>query len=321
VTQAAMVQVICPDCRKQFDVLDGAVEAQCPQCGQPIVWRSCLDTNEVFTVLKAWETWVHPGCNTRHPVDLTEVIAAPAPQSDDTSSPRHVASDEVAPPAGEQVVYSPVQLAEDVEWADQAISGRLIVDSERLAILPGAGIARPPLSIAWLRDILDYSVQHADGDGDGDGDGKKRKMFGRARKDAGVVSRPTLLAISVPTTQILITVAAEAPVLQAQLDEFLRPRITGNQAPDVAPPAAEAATPPISSDAQTAPAEAPAAAAPEAAAPEAAGHADPASLPDLEPETPEGVYESIRKLAELAVLGTISSEEFAAKKAQLLARL
>jgi hypothetical protein len=33
------------------------------------------------------------------------------------------------------------------------------------------------------------------------------------------------------------------------------------------------------------------------------------------------VYESIRKLAELAVLGTISSEEFKAKKAQLLARL
>jgi hypothetical protein len=44
-------------------------------------------------------------------------------------------------------------------------------------------------------------------------------------------------------------------------------------------------------------------------------------MPNLEPDTPEAVYESIRKLAELAVLGTISSEEFATKKAQLLARL
>ena len=42
---------------------------------------------------------------------------------------------------------------------------------------------------------------------------------------------------------------------------------------------------------------------------------------DLDPKTPEGVYDSIRKLAELAVLGTISSEEFATRKAQLLARL
>ncbi len=73
-TETSLVRVVCPDCRHEFDVPDGAAEAQCSQCGEQIVWRSCLDTNEVFTVLKKWETWVHPGCETKHPVDLTHVL-------------------------------------------------------------------------------------------------------------------------------------------------------------------------------------------------------------------------------------------------------
>jgi predicted RNA-binding Zn-ribbon protein involved in translation (DUF1610 family) len=347
VTETTMVQVICPDCRRQFEVPDGAAEAQCPQCGEILVWRSCLDTNEVFTVLQKWETWVHPGCETKHPVDLTHVLSAARPQGLDPSQapvPRH------STPSSEQMVYSPVQLAEDVEWADQDISGRLIVDSDRIAILPGAGVARPPLSVAWLRDVLDYAVHRAGAEGED----KKRKLFGR-KKDAG--SRPSAVVFAVPGGQISITSSDQPDVLLARLDEFLRPRLMpaapapaappvvppqppvqppADQSPPPGPAAPEA--PPVAPDSTPPPAqppteeiagEAPAPAvgppaadvgAAPAAAP-AAPNAEPVELPDLEPDTPEGVYESIRKLAELAVLGAISSEDFKTKKAQLLARL
>ena len=362
-TETRMVQVICPDCRREFDVPDGAAEAQCPQCGETLVWRSCLDTNEVFTVLKKWETWIHPGCDTKHPVDLTHVLSAARPQGREPG---------VAPvqrpngPAGDQTVYSPVQLAEDVEWADQDISGRLIVDSDRIAILPGAGVQRPPLSVAWLRDVQDFTVQRAGGEGDE----KKRKLFGRKKDGKDAVSRPSVVIFSVPGGQISITTTDQPDVLLANLDQSLRPRMSGaagpteqlpvsqppTQASEQAPPAQPPATveppapqPPAGAPETPAVPPAPAAsavvaapvstpAAPEptggphsadvGAAPVAAGSADSAdsadaatAMPDLEPDTPEGVYESIRKLAELAVLGTISSEEFKAKKAQLLARL
>lgn len=323
-TETRMVQVICPDCRREFDVPDGAAEAVCPQCGEALVWRSCLDTNEVFTVLKKWETWIHPGCDTKHPVDLTHVLSAARPQGVNpgvTPMPR--------PDGGEQTVYSPVQLAEDVEWADQEISGRLIVDSDRIAILPGAGVARPPLSVAWLRDVQDYTVQRAGGDDD-----KKRKLFGR-KKDGGV-TRPSAVVFAVPGGQISIAASDQPDVLLANLDQLLRPRMSQIVAPPAEPapqlpvPAPSAApeapvAPSVPSTAPAPPAGPHAADSPHAAdvgaAPAAAPPADTAALPDLEPDTPEGVYESIRKLAELAVLGTISSEEFKAKKAQLLARL
>lgn len=355
-TQTSLVQVICPDCRRQFDVPDGAAEATCPQCSEKLVWRSCLDTNEVFTVLAKWETWVHPGCETKHPVDLTHVLSAPRPQGHDP------ALEPVSAPQGEQTVYSPVELAEDVDWADQAITGRLIVDSDRLAILPGASSTRPPLSVAWVRDVQDYSVQRAAGD-----DGQKKKRFGR-RKEGDAVSRPTLLMLAVPGGQISITATSQPDVLLAQLDQYLRPRITGGAPAGAdAPPVPDAPAPtpsPAPSPSEQGPAiatvdaptldtptgvasspEAPAEpdvaaqatpkAAPEAAKPKGtAGKAGPQApavaappptapptMPDLEPDTPEAVYESIRKLAELAVLGTISSEDFATKKAQLLARL
>jgi predicted RNA-binding Zn-ribbon protein involved in translation (DUF1610 family) len=346
-TETRMVQVICPDCRRQFDVPDGAAEAQCPQCGETLVWRSCLDTNEVFTVLQKWETWVHPGCETKHPVDLTHVLSAARPQGiDPSTAPVQRPAEGV-----EQTVYSPVQLAEDVEWADQDITGRLIVDSDRLAILPGAGVARPPLSVAWLRDVLDFGVQHAGTEGED----KKRKRFGRKKDGKDGALRPSVVVFAVPGGQISIASSDQPDVLLANLDQFLRPRLTpanppvggpvappapqgppqpsgplapGPLAPPQAPmppPTAAQATAPLQTAPQ-APAGVPAAppgqhGADVGAAPPVAQDVDPAALPDLEPETPEGVYESIRKLAELAVLGTISSEEFKAKKAQLLARL
>jgi predicted RNA-binding Zn-ribbon protein involved in translation (DUF1610 family) len=349
VTETSLVQVVCPDCRHEFDVPDGAAEAQCPQCGEQIVWRSCLDTNEVFTVLKKWETWVHPGCETKHPVDLTHVLSAARPQDLDPNLapvPRH-GSPEHGALVAQQTVYSPVELAEDVEWADQDISGRLIVDSDRLAILPGAGATRPPLSVAWLRDVTAYAVDHVDPDTDG----RKRSRFGRRKEDKDSVVRLSRLMLTVPGGQISITSTAQPDVLLAQLDQFLQPRISG-QAPPVAPegvapeaaaaeatapaPAAEPSEPPPPTAAapeatipeatasETAQTSAPTATAPTAAAPlQGAGPRpdSPAEMPDLEPDTPEAVYESIRKLAELAVLGTISSEEFATKKAKLLARL
>jgi hypothetical protein len=358
-------------------VADGAEEAQCPQCGETLVWRSCLDTNEVFTVLKRWETFVHPGCDTQHPVDLSHVISAARPQNLDPSQAP------IAPPGGEQTVYSPVEIAPDVEWADQQIVGRLIVDSERVAILPAPGNPRPPLSVAWLRDVQDFTVLPAGGAETGD---KKRKLFGRKGKDEPS-GRPSVLVLSVPGGQIALAVGTAPEALVAQAEQALRPRIgtTGapaqpapqppapqdstpqqTVAPDSAPVAGSdqpgeaptetpsapdgsgvsvgAAPPPVAGEVLAAPsaqgptAEAPAVPAAEApiAEPAAAPAGDPAGasgqpvglanldpsrVPDLNPKTPEGVYESIRKLAELAVLGEISSEEFASTKAQLLAKL
>jgi hypothetical protein len=293
----------------------------------------------------------------------------------------------------------------------------LIVDSDRIAILPGASATRPPLSVAWVRDIVAYAVDHVDPNVDG----KKRSRFGRRKDDKDAVVRLSRLVLTVPGGQISITATSQPDVLLAQLDQFLQPRISGQVPPvaseaeyvspqptvDAAADTSRAETPvagvPLSETAvpetavpeaavpqtavpETAVPEAavpqtavpgapvpgpatpepvvgaseptiPEAAAPEApqaaaaeptaevAAPEAAdatapetaeesapGAAAPAhdagspatshvEMPNLEPDTPEAVYESIRKLAELAVLGTISSEEFATKKAQLLARL
>jgi hypothetical protein len=373
-----MVQVVCPECRQEFDVPDGAEEATCPNCSEVLVWRSCLDTNEVFTVLKKWETWVHPGCETKHPVDLTNVIAAARPQ-DALDAP--IESDGQPQPAGgmqapapSDLVYAPVELSPDVDWPDQEITGRLIVDSDRLAILPAPGNPRPPLSVAWIQDVQDYAVHPGDGDG-------KKKRFGRKAK-AEPTGRQSTVVFTVPGGQITIASASPVEVFAAQLDQHLRPRLTG--APGMAPPQAPMAPPqaPMAPpQAPMAPPQAPmappqppmappqpqapmaqppggtsgvmpvpgtlptyaapigdvpggqpagavetgpqgSAAAPTApSAPQGLEGVDPARLPDLEPKTPEAVYDSIRKLAELAVLGQITSEEFATRKAQLLARL
>jgi hypothetical protein len=150
--------------------------------------------------------------------------------------------------------------------------------------------------------------------------------------------------------------APEQPAPQETVPQETVPQQAGPEAPPVAgseqlaeaPSAPDgsgvsvgAAPPPVGGDVPVAPsgpgptAEAPATEAPAAepaVAPtaESAGasgqptglaNLDPSRVPDLDPKTPEGVYESIRKLAELAVLGEISSEEFANTKAQLLAKL
>ncbi|MDP9117189.1 MAG: SHOCT domain-containing protein [Actinomycetota bacterium] len=326
-TEISLVQVTCPDCRRRFDVPDGAPEAQCPQCKSEIVWRSCLDTGEVFTVLRRWETWLHPNCNIRHVVDLSQVIPSPGTAPSEPSAPTP------QEPAG----YVPTELAPDVDWADQAISGRFIVDSDRLAVLPGEGALRPPLSVAWLRDVLDYSVRRSEID-----DGKKPKRFGRGAKKAAD-SRPSVVLLTVTGGQITLTASLEPDIMLAQLDQHLRPRLVG-AAHQVArptvpvPPTPNSQRSPVVLSAAGQPVElpstgkSPAHAADEPAVKQTTAPAapirdeaaeEPVSLemPDLEPDTPEGVYESIRKLAELAVVGAISSEEFAEKKAGLLARL
>lgn len=343
-TETAMVQVVCPECRQEFDVPDGAEEATCPNCSEVLVWRSCLDTNEVFTVLKKWETWVHPGCETKHPVDLTNVLSSSRP-ADPLAAPIEADHQQDAPAAQPpaDVVYAPVELSPDVSWPDQQIAGRLIVDTDRLAILP-VPPTRPPLSVAWIRDVQGYEVRGA-----GDGDGK-RKLFGRKAK-AEPGARASQLILTVTGGQIAISSASAADEFTAQLDQHLRPRLGGGGAPQPVPPAPQ--TPPAAAPVPPAPQppvsqppisqapggtagvmpgpEAPAAAAPLAAPQPPAQPQGSAAAPqgppqglenvDLDPKTPEGVYDSIRKLAELAVLGTISSEEFATRKAQLLARL
>ena len=355
-TETAMVQVVCPECRQQFDVPDGAEEATCPNCSEVLVWRSCLDTNEVFTVLKKWETWVHPGCETKHPVDLTNVLSSSRPQ-DPLAAPIGSEPEQTDAPAQapSEVVYAPVELSPDVSWPDQQIAGRLIVDSDRLAILP-VPPTRPPLSVAWIRDVQGYDVR-----GTGDGDGK-RKLFGRkAKAEAG--TRASQLILTVTGGQIAIASGTPADEFTAQLDQHLRPRLGGSSqggaapvapAPQAAPPAPsqsapQAMVPPAPVPPSTRPsappsmAQAPGGTAGFMPGPDAPASAQPIpSMPaqppqgsaaapqgppqglenvDLDPKTPEGVYDSIRKLAELAVLGTISSEEFATRKAQLLARL
>jgi predicted RNA-binding Zn-ribbon protein involved in translation (DUF1610 family) len=357
VTETAMVQVVCPECRQEFDVPDGAEEATCPNCSEVLVWRSCLDTNEVFTVLKKWETWVHPGCETKHPVDLTNVLSSSRPQ-DPLSAPIGSDTEQPEPAAQPQsdVVYAPVELSPQVSWPDQQIAGRLIVDSDRLAILP-VPPTRPPLSVAWIRDVQGYEVR-----GTGESDGK-RKLFGRkAKAEAGAQSSQLMLTVT--GGQIAISSATPAEEFTAQLDQHLRPRLGGAAHGAVptapAPPAPQTQSQPAP---QSPPTAAPPPVAPMAppGAPQAPGGTTgfmpgpqtPAAAPvpsmpappippvqpapgsaaapqgppqglenvDLDPKTPEGVYDSIRKLAELAVLGTITSEEFATRKAQLLARL
>lgn len=74
----AAVEVICPGCQGSFLVPFGIAETLCPYCDEHIVWRRCLDTDEVFPVLTKWATWVHPGCESEHLVDLTVHITQPA---------------------------------------------------------------------------------------------------------------------------------------------------------------------------------------------------------------------------------------------------
>jgi hypothetical protein len=74
----AAVEVICPGCQGSFLVPFGIAETLCPYCDEHIVWRRCLDTDEVFPVLTKWATWVHPGCDSEHLVDLTVHITQPA---------------------------------------------------------------------------------------------------------------------------------------------------------------------------------------------------------------------------------------------------
>lgn len=216
-TETIPVQVICPNCRSEFEVPDGTPEAQCAQCAENIVWRRCLDTDEVFAVLTSWSTWVHPGCDSQHQVDLTVVLPAPA---DDGAAPVDSVDGAAA---------APIALAEYADWTDQRMTGRLSIDDSCLAMWSAGPAAAPtPITVAWLVDIVDYAVSASDAAAE-DPLAKKPRGLRRSSKKAAEPATNAAwakLTVTGRETQATIMCAVDAAVLQAQLDNFLRPRLT-----------------------------------------------------------------------------------------------
>lgn len=209
------VDVICPACRHTFVVPEGIAEATCPACSENIVWRRCLNTDEIFAVLTSWETWVHPGCSSEHQVDLTVHIQQPAGQS---GAQPPVAD---APPWG-QAPASQLVLAH-AEWSEGAASGELVVAAGQLAIIPDdASAAQVP--VAQLADITGYDV----GPVNGEDHGKKRRLLRRGKAEDGEPA----LRISIATSggQRTIVGHGDAEWVRAQLSTLM-PHANAPQGP------------------------------------------------------------------------------------------
>ncbi|MDT4893410.1 MAG: hypothetical protein QOE97_2445 [Pseudonocardiales bacterium] len=260
-TAMKTVDVICPNCRGSFRVPDGAAETLCAYCNEHIVWRQCLDTTEIFPVLTRWETWVHPGCQSVHVVDLSVTIQRPAPTSDDVPEPA-AGADEVQPaaqvePAANEPAAAAVQdppgnvLSEDVAAGpEQAGEGTDAVAEQPAAPAPDGpvcamdsaewverdlqgrlmidgiafGIEPPagrPVAISWTRDVLSYTL-----DRDGGESGRKRR-FRRGAQPEG----PAAMVVVVNTRGGTHTIRglADADELAGRLEMYLRPAITANE--------------------------------------------------------------------------------------------
>ena len=223
-TAPELVEVVCPECQNHFQVSDGAAEANCPQCNEHVVWRRCLDTDQVFPVLTKWTTWVHPGCNSVHVVDLSVKIqtpdqapppAAPVAPVGEQPEPDGTGA-HVAPPA-------PFCLVEDAQWVEQNLRGQLMIDPVAFGI---AGPSAGPVAIAWTRDVLDYTlVPHPSAEAAADG---PKRRFGRRKAES--TPMPILMTVTSRAGQHTITGYADIDELRANMEERLRPIIEGNRA-------------------------------------------------------------------------------------------
>jgi hypothetical protein len=219
-TAPESVEVICPECQNHFLVPDGAPEAVCPQCKEHIVWRRCLDTDQVFPVLTKWTTWIHPGCDSVHVVDLTVKVQVPEseqpPQEQPPAEqPAPAAADQAAPP-------TPTCLIEDAQWVEQNLRGQLMIDPVAFGI---AGPSAGPVAIAWTRDVLDYALSLHPSAAATE---PPKKRFGRRKAEATPV--PILLVVNSRAGQHTITGYADIDALRASLEERLRPVIEANTA-------------------------------------------------------------------------------------------
>ena len=228
-TAPETVETVCPECQNRFLVADGAAEATCPQCSEHIVWRRCLDTDQVFPVLTKWTTWVHPGCDSVHVVDLSVKIQAPAEPQSAPSAPQApvnavLAAQEVGGPDQGQHVAPPPPfcLVEDAQWVEQNLRGQLMIDPVAFGI---AGPSAGPVAIAWTRDVLDYTlVPHPSAEA---ADDAPKRRFGRRKAEP--TPMPILLTVTSRAGQHTITGYADMDQLRANLEERLRPVIEANR--------------------------------------------------------------------------------------------
>lgn len=148
----AVVNVICPQCARQFLVPEGAPETLCPGCDELIVWRECLRTKQVFPVLARWATWEHPGCSAVHAVDLSRPEAADAPvaspEPTDEPAPQRPADVAAQPgtpaaprslPAHAGPAAGGGAVAERAMWLDENVRGALVIDAQCVSIVPAGG--------------------------------------------------------------------------------------------------------------------------------------------------------------------------------------
>jgi hypothetical protein len=226
-TAPETVEVVCPECRNTFLVPDGAPETVCPQCSEHIVWRRCLDTDQVFPVLTKWTTWVHPGCDSVHVVDLTVKIAQPTPEAPPAPAAPPVVDTPPAPavdaPAAETPAAvtppAPFCLVEDAQWVEQDLRGQLMIDPVAIGI---AGPSAGPVAIAWTRDVLDYALTPHPSAPDA---AQAKRRFGR-KKTAEPI--PILLILTSRAGQHTVTGYADIDSLRQNLEQKLRPTIAAN---------------------------------------------------------------------------------------------
>lgn len=227
-TAPETVETVCPECQNRFLVPDGAAEASCPQCNEHIVWRRCLDTDQVFPVLTKWTTWVHPGCASVHVVDLSVKIQTPADQPPVQQAPISGGPVAQAPEAdaadqGQHVAPPPpFCLVEDAQWVEQNLRGQLMIDPVAFGI---AGPSAGPVAIAWTRDVLDYTlVPHPSAEST---DAAPKRRFGRRKADP--TPMPILLTVTSRAGQHTITGYADIDELRDNLEQRLRPVIESNR--------------------------------------------------------------------------------------------
>jgi hypothetical protein len=237
----AAVEVICPGCKGSFLVPVGIAETLCPYCDEHIVWRRCLDTDEVFPVLTKWPTWVHPGCSSEHLVDLTVHISRPADGEDGEQPATDEAPTEAAPDAGARheappettdllpeqqpvtdqqfapAAVPPLLLLDQAEWVEQQVAGQLIVLQEHIVMM--AAGSPQPITLAPVADIVSCGVTSTDGAA-GEQPAKK-KRFRRGARVSDDATPLVRLTLATPYAQWTIVGRADAEVLRSQLHSVM----------------------------------------------------------------------------------------------------
>ncbi|MGI8678783.1 MAG: SHOCT domain-containing protein [Jatrophihabitans sp.] len=280
--ESDLAQVTCPGCRGLFFVANGAAEARCSYCGQHIVWRECLDRSEIFPVLSSWPSWVHPNCASVHAVALGEPDERePSVVVDGAGYPDAAMSSDG--PVGTDVPVSGSILDLSASAGDDSSAQ---VDLERVVLAE---------HMTWTeRNVAGQLVLDA-------------RQITITPKDAPEVLVATL--VDVIDFEVVQEPDATPERSPKKPKRFRRGLSVGD--------GSEHPTARLSLAAQSGSAT-------------LRGPADAGVLTDLlthyverqhAAASAEVVQERIRKLAELAVLGVISADEFVAKKEALLARL